>query len=80
MTAVQIPARSNTRADAGTPTAGECSYVGCSRAAVKAHRSKYGRWWWLGCGEHEAAMNKVLFGGQPTDSGQVFTVELGGRR
>lgn len=59
------------------PASGTCSRIGCDSPAVKAHRSKYARRWWLGCAEHEAGMQSVLFLGQPSDSGKVDTVRLG---
>lgn len=59
------------------PAEGRCRYRGCPRRATHAHRSKYGRRWWLGCAEHHDAMQRALFIGQPSDSGQVTTIRLG---
>lgn len=53
-----------------------CSYLGCEKPATHRLLAKFARTPWLGCSDHWEAMQKALFIGQPSDSGEVYTEEL----
>lgn len=54
----------------------KCSYVGCTKPAVRRLLHKYGRFPWFGCTTHWPGMQTALFIGQPSDSGEVYTTVI----